>query len=94
MTVWIMEATKESSPLEKALNSPLNQVSTRVSQTKSMNAIKVQTRVNAKKFTNHFLCGIFLPFIYEPTELLLVMPLAVLSPDRHFPLLDIGKLNI
>lgn len=89
-----MEAAKESSPLEKALNSLLNQVSARVSQTKSMNAIKVQTRVNEKKFTNHFLSSVFLPFTHEPTELLLVMPLAVLSPDGHFPLLDIGKLNM
>lgn len=62
MTVWILEEAKESSPLEKAQHSLLNQVSAGVSKTKSVSATEVQTWVNDKKFTNHFLGGVFSPF--------------------------------
>lgn len=66
MTVWIMEAAEESSSLEQALSSLLNQVSVGISKTKSVSATKMQPRMNEKKFTNHFLGDVFLPFTHKP----------------------------
>lgn len=67
-----MEAAKESSSLDKALSSLLDQVSTGISKTESMSATKVQPRVNGKNFTTHFLGGVFPPSTHEPTGVLLV----------------------
>lgn len=72
MTVWIMEATKESSSSDKALSSLFDQVSIGILKTESISATEVQPRVNGKKFTNHFLCGVFPPFTHKPTGVLLV----------------------
>lgn len=62
----IMEAAKESSSLEKALSSLLNQVSVGDSKTKSVSTTKMQPRMKEKKFTNRFLGDVFRPFTHEP----------------------------
>lgn len=91
-TVWNMEEAKESSSLEKALNSSWNQVSVGDSKGCASEHNSSTTQSEWGGTYDPFLCVGFPSSSTNPPELFWSRPCAALTPAQHSPLLDAGKL--